>query len=622
MRSVRATFRLRIAAAIFLSAAIAGCGGHGSAGSAIPMGLQAQSRESGPLSMVRSARRIAGLTKHGLGQAATMAGGAGYPVTADPPVFHPAETPCVDKLFDPHTPPLSPSGLPVGDFADYTDHPFNYTPPANCPGPYAKIVFKMHFRVSAGVQYDRTGAVWIGATNVFFGTTAEPGQNASPEWNVERDVTEYAPIFAAASTGQASVYNIVNSQYTGVIYGTAELDFYPASKQSAPARAADAVYPMSAGPTGGYVFLDGPSNQLTGTFSFPQNVEAAYLDVFLESQSSDEFWYTCFPNDLAQKLKNCGSTAFREGEVTVDGQPAGVVPVYPWIYSGGIDPYLWVPIPGVETLNFKPYRINLTPFAATLDDGNPHTIAVSVFNDASYFATNAALLVYEDHGSSQVTGALVSNGTASAPAQSVSEHVKFDQYGNAKGTIDVSATHPVSLKGYVNTSHGKVVTRVTQSIAFSNVQNIDVTSSEFKQNITQQTSISSDSTTSSKAGNREVARSMDLAVYGEVPLCRPVQRQRDAERQHRPNQERERPRPAAARQRFVAVPELGEFIGHAELYEFGIQPVERPEQSEVQIAGRGRTLLREIHQVQELHDHRHDERMLRTRSPRRLHAKD
>jgi hypothetical protein len=501
MRSVRATFRLRIAAAIFLSAAIAGCGGHGSAGSAIPMALQAQSRESGPLSMVRSARRIAGLTKHGLGQAATTAGGAGYPVTADPPVFHPAETPCVDKLFDPHTPPLNPSGLPVGDFADYTDHPFNYTPPANCPGPYAKIVFKMHFRVSAGVQYDRTGAVWIGATNVFFGTTAEPGQNASPEWNVERDVTEYAPIFTAPSTGQASVYNIVNSQYTGVIYGTAELDFYPASKQSAPAQAADAVYPMSAGPTGGYVFLDGPSNQLTGSFTFPQNVEAAYLDVFLESQSSDEFWYTCFPNDLAQKLKNCGSTAFREGEVTVDGQPAGVVPVYPWIYSGGIDPYLWVPIPGVETLNFKPYRINLTPFAATLDDGNPHTIAVSVFNDASYFATNAALLVYEDHGSSQVTGALVSNGTASAPAQSVSEHVKFDQYGNAKGTIDVSATHPVSLKGYVNTSHGKVVTRVTQSIAFSNVQNIDVTSSEFKQNIAQQTSITSDSTTSSKAGN-------------------------------------------------------------------------------------------------------------------------
>ena len=314
----------------------------------------------------------------------------------------------------------------------------------------------MHFRVTAGVQYDRTGAVWIGGTNVFFGTTAEPGSSSSPQWNVERDVTDYAPIFANASTGQASVYNIVNSQYTGKIFGTAELDFYPATLQFPPAQTADAVYPLSAGATGGYVFLDGPSNQMTGTFTFPQNVQAAYLDLFLESQSNDEFWYTCFPNDLAQKLDNCGNTAFREGEVTIDGQPAGVAPVYPWIYTGGIDPYFWVPLPGAETLNFKPYRVNLTPFAAMLDDGNPHTIAVSVFNADNYFSANGALLIYEDHGSSQVTGGLIRNGTALDPAQTVVEHVKFTRAGNAHGTIAVSATHPVSLKGYVITSHGRV----------------------------------------------------------------------------------------------------------------------------------------------------------------------
>jgi len=429
------------------------------------------------------------------GAHADVTHGAGYPVTADPTVPHPNEAPCVDQLFTPHTPPLNPSGLPVGDFADYSDHPFNYTPPANCPGPYAKIVFKMHFRVTAGVQYDRTAAVWVGATNVYFGTTAEPGSNASPEWTVQRDVTEYAPIFAQSSTGQASVYNIVNSQYTGIIYGAAELDFYPAGSQYPPATTADAVYPLSAGPTGGYVYLDGPSNQMTGSFTFPTNVEAAYLDVFLESQSGDEFWYTCFPNDLAQKLNNCGATAFREGEITIDGQPAGVAPVYPWIYSGGIDPYFWVPIPGVETLDFKPYRVNLTPFAARLDDGNPHTIAVSVFNANNYFSANAALLVYEDHGSTQVTGALVRDGTAIAPAETVVEHVKFTPSGGAHGTIDTSATHPVSLKGYVNTSKGRITTEVTQNIAFSNDQQINSTSSQFFQDIQQGTTIASNTVT-------------------------------------------------------------------------------------------------------------------------------
>ncbi|HLY03869.1 MAG TPA: peptide-N4-asparagine amidase [Candidatus Cybelea sp.] len=484
--------RLQQGAAVLFAFALSACSSHAMFDGTVPPGGAGAPALRGPLSLERSAARLHSMMSHG----------AGYPVTADPPIAHPNEAPCVDKLFNPHTPPLSSGQLPVGKFADYSDHPFNYNPPKNCPGPYAAIIFKMHFRVSAGVQYDRTGAVWVGATNVFFGTTSEPGQNASPQWNVERDVTEYAAAFAQPSTGQASVYNVVNSQYTGIIYGTAEMDFYPATKKYPAGKSADAVYPLVSGPDGGYVYLDAATDQMTGTFTFPTNVEAAYLDVFLESQSGDEFWYTCFPNDLAKKLNNCGNTAFREGEVTLDGQPAGVVPIYPWIYTGGIDPYLWIPIPGVETLNFAPYRIDLTPFAAQLDDGNQHTVAVSVFNDDDYFAANATLLVYEDHGSTQVTGALIEDGTALSPAQTVIDHVRFSKAGNAAGTINVSATHPVSLKGYVITSKGRVTTQVAQSISFSNVQRIDVTSTRDFQNITQTGTISS--TTTTAAGGKSL----------------------------------------------------------------------------------------------------------------------
>lgn len=82
-----------------------------------------------------------------------------------------------------------------------------------------------------------------------------------------------------------------------------------------------------------------------------------------QSQIGDEFWYTCVPNDVATELESCGGTAFREAEVSIDGTPAGVAPVYPWIYTGGVDPFFWEPIPGVQTLNFIPYRVDLTPFA-------------------------------------------------------------------------------------------------------------------------------------------------------------------------------------------------------------------------------------------------------------------
>ena len=173
--------RLQCAAALMVFAASSACAGRGGFGGAIPNG-EAASALRGPLAPVRSAQKLRSLMKGGLG--ADAPGGAGYPVTAEPPVSHPAEKPCVDKLFNPQTPPLQSGQLNVGDFADYSDHPFNYTPPANCPGPYAKIVFKMHFRVTAGVQYDRTGAVWIGATNVYFGTTVGAGPQRQP--GVER----------------------------------------------------------------------------------------------------------------------------------------------------------------------------------------------------------------------------------------------------------------------------------------------------------------------------------------------------------------------------------------------------------------------------------------------------
>ena len=108
------------------------------------------------------------------------------------------------------------------------------------------------------------------------------------------------------------------------------------------------------------IALNTGSDQLTATFTLPTNVERAYLDVVSQGQSGDEFWYTCVPNDVSGELYSCGNTAFRETEISIDGQPAGVAPIFPWIFTGGIDPYLWIPIPGVQTLNFVPYRVDLT----------------------------------------------------------------------------------------------------------------------------------------------------------------------------------------------------------------------------------------------------------------------
>ncbi|HEX8805798.1 MAG TPA: peptide-N4-asparagine amidase, partial [Candidatus Aquilonibacter sp.] len=316
----------RSLAAALLLALVAGCGGHSGGMMPAAPGAGAMQSSNGANGItdkasVRStrARIAAAMTQRGTAAKRAMAESASpsNETTADPPVPRPQEAPCTVQLFSNF------------QFTNFTYPTFQYTPPANCPGPWAKVVLNANFAVTAGVQFDRTGSIWIAGTNIYFGTTAEPGASYSPSWQIQKDVTDLTPIFETPSTGEVVLGNIVNSTYTGVISASATLDFYPASDRYRVADAPDAVYPLSGGPLGDNQYITTPSQPLTATYTFPTNVRAAYLDVYLQSQIDDEFWYTCFPDTLASELNNCGNTAFREGDVAIDGQAAGVVPVYP-----------------------------------------------------------------------------------------------------------------------------------------------------------------------------------------------------------------------------------------------------------------------------------------------------
>lgn len=368
---------------------------------------------------------------------------------ADPLVARPSTTPCAVTLFD---------GL---QFADYTPKPIDYTPPAACPGPWSKVVLEVDLAVTAGIQFDRTGTIWLGGLNVWFGTTAEPSPSLAPSWHVERDLTDYSALLAGPLSGDVYIGNTVDDQYTGVISGSATLEFYPVSPADPAPAVPDQVIPFSAAP-GGTTDLSAPTDTLSLTTTLPQNITRAYLDVVAESQNTDEFWWTCMPDDVAPLTQDCPGTAFREVEVTLDGTPAGVAPIYPWVYTGGFQPNLWIPTPGVQTLNFEPYRVDLTPFAAVLDDGAAHTIALGVFNAHPYWSTTAALLLYLDPGSATVTGAVTSN-TLTAPDPQVTGSID----NNGIGSITVASNHDYSISGYVDTSTGRITTTVVPSVGFT-----------------------------------------------------------------------------------------------------------------------------------------------------------
>jgi hypothetical protein len=216
---------------------------------------------------------------------------------------------------------------------------FSFTPA--CPGPWAKVVLNADFSIQAGRQFDRTAEIWIGGVNVYFGTTSEPSANVARSWHLERDLTDYSALFDNAQNGRVDLGNLVNSTFTSTLFGTAEIQFYPLAHHEDAPRTADLVLPLASDPTGGTAFLSNSSSTLAKTFALPANVERAFIDVVAESQAGDEFWYTCVPNDVANELQSCGGGAFHESQVTIDGTPAGVAHVYPWIYTGGIDPLLW-----------------------------------------------------------------------------------------------------------------------------------------------------------------------------------------------------------------------------------------------------------------------------------------
>ena len=411
--------------------------------------------------------------------------GSGNTVTANPTLPRPGTTPCTVVLFQ---------NL---DFSDFNPKSFSYTPPAGCPGPWAAVVLNTNWSVDAGRQFDRTAEIWIGGANVYFGTTPEPSHNVQRMWHTESNLTEYSALFQAAQQGRVDLGNLVNETYTSHIHGSAYVQFYPVAQGQNPPASASMVLPMSSDPTGGTVTLNTPSDQLSATFTLPTNVERAYLNVFLQGQQNDEFWYTCAPNDVAGELFSCPNTAFREGEVSIDGQPAGVAAIYPWIFTGGIDPYLWRPIPGVHTLNFEPYRIDLTPFASILSNGQQHTVAVSVYNADQYFSACAVLLLYQDLNSTQVTGSLTTNSIGQ-PDPMVTENIYTTQT-TAGGPVSVTSTRGYTVEGFVNTSHGLVDTKIVQSVDFTNNQKYYVVldGSVDDQTIDQTTTVSSSTTITS-----------------------------------------------------------------------------------------------------------------------------
>lgn len=396
--------------------------------------------------------------------------------SAEPPVSRPAGKPCIVTVFDHEA--FDDQG--DGSSMAARPHRFDFAPPKGCAGGWSKVVLEADFSVPAGRQFDRTVALWLGGVNLYFGTTIEPEPDVAQHWHVERDLSDYAALFKQAQAGQMILNNWVSPTTNQPIYVDVRLVFYPANKGQPAAAAADRVYPLSSDPRGEQTALEQPGDSLARAITFPRNVERAYLDVIAQSQAHDERWYTCVDKAYLEKTRDyslesfeaCDGGSFRGVEVLVDGKPAGLAPVYPWIFTGGVAPHLWLPTPAIQTTNFIPARVDLTPFAGLFDDGKPHAVAVRVPGTDHFFNVAANLLVYQDPHASQLSGELTRNTLAARQPAGlvVRDTLHADGAGRIVGTIDTDLAQSYTIAGRLRTPRGDIDTTVRYTGGFHNHQ--------------------------------------------------------------------------------------------------------------------------------------------------------
>ena len=366
-------------------------------------------------------------------------------VELSPPLARPSDPSCTVTLFDRR------------EFQGDEPLPLAYRPPADCPGPWRKVVLEADFDVTTGTQFDRSADLTLGGATLFLGTTMEPGDTYAPHWQVARDVTDYAALLRTPTDGRATLVNYLDKDHDAHVHWGARLVFY-AGEAPAPDVV---VLPVTAG----LARLDPQKPLVSRTIRFPRNLTSLAIDLFAIGQEREEFWYDCAPGNLAQRNifgpPPCDAP-YREVEVRIDGRLAGVRSVQPDIFTGGINPGLWRRVPALRALNLPPARVDLTPFAALLNDGQPHVIALAMPTAGTFFRVSGTLIGTVDPTRPVVTGALTANTLA--PARIVTRQLRAPRGPSAIGTVQTIATRADRVEGYVDTPHGRVVTRVAYDL--------------------------------------------------------------------------------------------------------------------------------------------------------------
>ncbi|KAL9597472.1 MAG: hypothetical protein Q9219_005105 [cf. Caloplaca sp. 3 TL-2023] len=378
----------------------------------------------------------------------------------------------------------------------------SYTPP---PCSFNRVT--INFTVtSRGVQFDRLGLMYLGDVEVFRTSTAEPTRNGIV-WTYIKEMEQYNALWKTDQKIIFDLGNLIDDRYTGTFNTTLTATFstVPTSRM-----AADQILPISArrsaenGPSAFSV----PGDDASVAYQIPQNVEKAVVSLSACGQGGEEFWYTNVLDSDVAAFENetgtlYGKSPFREVQLLIDGQLAGVSWPFPIIFTGGIVPGLWRPIVGIDAFDLREHEIDVTPWLPLLCDGASHTFEIRVagLNDdgrnqaslsetvgSSWIVTGKIFLFLGPEGSTTSgTGPRIDTAPPSIQINSI--------ISNDTLITTTAVTRSISITSEIKTSNGTTFAASwTQDLDYSNLDILsDYGSTQYVQQRTSGTDRSSTS---------------------------------------------------------------------------------------------------------------------------------
>lgn len=314
-------------------------------------------------------------------------------------------------------------------------------------------------------------------------------------WSFQKDMTIFDKLMREEQKIIFDLGNVVDGDlYTGTYNITLEALYFD-DEYIGGFHPAELIYPISnltSAENKSSVFSV-PDDDGSVTLTLPRNIRTAVVSLMASGNSAEEFWYTNVPSEYVETFPSnegwlYGYSPFREVQLLIDGQLAGVSWPFPILFTGGVDPGLWRPVIGIDTYDLPSFEIDITPWLSVLCDGQEHTFQIQVvgFDDTyenklgaigqNWWVTGSLFVWLDETVKYTVASSITSHISAPAFEYVPQLSTKITPNGSVTNEslwVYLSARREISISSTVIASNGtKSVVSWNQELFYLNIQNM------------------------------------------------------------------------------------------------------------------------------------------------------